>query len=51
MEILTPVLYIAGFLIGMFLTGIAIKWVFYCGTRGICEGRRKSKEMKNEKED
>ena len=51
MEILTPILYAVCFLVGMFLAGIAIKWVFYCGTRGICEGRKKSKEMKDEKED
>jgi hypothetical protein len=50
MEFLTPILYLIGFLIGMYLTGITIKWIFYCGTRGIYEGRKKSKEMKNEKE-
>lgn len=49
MEILRYLFYIICSLLGVYLAGITIKWLFYCGTKGICEGRKQSiKEQKNE---
>ena len=53
MEIIKPILLFIFSIIGVYLGGILIKWIFYCGTVGICEGRKKAqlKEYSNEKED
>lgn len=51
MEILKSLFYIACFLLGVYLSGVTIKWLFYCGTKGICEAQKQFKEHKNEKED
>ncbi len=50
MEILKYLFYIICSLLGVYLAGITIKWIFYCGTKGICEACKQSKEKKNEKE-
>lgn len=42
MKILEPIIYFFGAFIGIGFIGFAIKWFFYCGTVGICEGRKKS---------
>jgi len=47
MEIIKPLLIFIFSILGVFLAGIAIKWIFYCGTVGICEGRKKAKSKEN----